>query len=598
MGNATRFIQKSLARKLIFGLLLLAIPIFILSLGIVFQQSRRHIRKEATERVISMLSATATRIHRYMSMVETATEANAWMAKEHMQPDSILEYTRRIVALNSNVSGCSITPEPYTFPQYGRYFSAYTIRQGDSIVTVREGEYEYYDKSWYKKPKRLGKSCWTDPFDDFNEGTLSATEIIASYSKPLYTDNGQFIGVISCDLSMQRLADIINAELPYPNAYFTLSGEDGRYYVRPDSARLADDTPSLVCSQLVPNTQWSLTLVCPESDILKNYNRLTYILVPLVVIGLLLILILCHQIVTIAVRPLNRLLNMSQSIAAGEYDQQIPYTRKYDAVGLLQNSFAKMQASLNRHVSDIRQANTVAKQRNEDLKRANEMVEEAIRQKTAFIQSVSHQIRTPLNIVVGFANVLSDKDLPTEEVKDITDMVEYNAMALSRMALMLYDSSDTGLSEELGSHSNEEVRCNDLARESIARTRARFPDISIRFETSLPDSCSIHTNRLYLTRTLLELLYNAAKYSDREHISLRLSQTDDNVRFVLEDKGPGIPETYRRQMFEFFTKVSDFSEGLGLGLPLSKRHITNLGGDLTLDTGYREGCRLIITLPL
>ena len=51
-------------------------------------------------------------------------------------------------------------------------------------------------------------------------------------------------------------------------------------------------------------------------------------------------------------------------------------------------------------------------------------------------------------------------------------------------------------------------------------------------------------------------------------------------------------------MFEFFTKVSDFSEGLGLGLPLSKRHITNLGGDLTLDTGYREGCRLIITLPL
>ena len=50
-------------------------------------------------------------------------------------------------------------------------------------------------------------------------------------------------------------------------------------------------------------------------------------------------------------------------------------------------------------------------------------------------------------------------------------------------------------------------------------------------------------------------------------------------------------------MFMPFTKVNDLSEGLGLGLPLSKRHVQNLGGELTLDTTYREGCRFVIELP-
>ena len=635
MGNVFKYIQKSLALKLNFGLLLLAVPIFVLSLGIVFLQSRQHIKEEAMERAVSMLNTTAIRINRYMITVETATEANAWLVKQHLQPDSLLEYSRRIVMLNANVSGCSITPEPYTFPQYGKYFSAYTVRQGDSIVTVREGEYEYYDKIWYKKPKQLGKPCWVDPFDDFNEGTLSASEIIASYCKPLYADNGEFLGVITSDLSLQRLSEIVNAEKPYPNAYFAMLGEDGHYFIHPDTTKLINqtifseadahlhpeiislghemttgkqgtlrvfinDAPCLVCYQPVPNTQWSLALVCPDSDILKNYNRLTYILVPLIVIGLLIILILCHQIITGAVKPLNRLLSLSQSIAAGQYDQEIPYTKKYDAVGLLQNSFAKMQESLNRHVNDIRQANTETKQRNEELKQASEMVEEAIRQKSNFIQNVSHQIRTPLNIIIGFSHVLSDagKDMPPEELKDITDMIQHNEMILNRMALMLYDSSDTGLSEELKASNHEEVLCNEIARESIAETKVHFPGININFETSLSDSFCIHTNRLYLMRSLCELLYNSAKYSDGKYMSIRLSRDDNNVQFVFEDKGPGIPEAYHHQMYEFFTKVNDLSEGLGLGLPLAKRHMTNLGGDLTLDTGYHEGCRFIITLPV
>lgn len=259
-----------------------------------------------------------------------------------------------------------------------------------------------------------------------------------------------------------------------------------------------------------------------------------------------------------------------------------------------------MQDSLKRHVDDIQKMNDEMAQRNEELQRASLLVEKSDRQKTVFIQNMTHQIRTPLNIIMGFAQVLRDdvEDMPAEEVSKMTAMMEHNAMTLNRMVLMLYDSSDTGISEEMNSQEYEYVSCNELARDCIESTRLHFPYLPIAFETELPDTLCIHTNRLYLMRSLREILYNSAKYSDGQHVSLHISATDTLVRFVFEDTGPGIDESYFGEMFVPFTKVNDLSEGLGLGLPLSKRHIINLGGNLTLDPHYRGGCRFIVELPL
>ena len=98
--------------------------------------------------------------------------------------------------------------------------------------------------------------------------------------------------------------------------------------------------------------------------------------------------------------------------------------------------------------------------------------------------------------------------------------------------------------------------------------------------------------------SLRELLYNAAKYSDGLNVTLHIEQTPTTVRFICKDTGPGIPEKDRERMFDFFTKINDLSEGLGLGLPLAKRHARSLGGDLTLDNDYQGGCCFILELPL
>jgi signal transduction histidine kinase len=98
-------------------------------------------------------------------------------------------------------------------------------------------------------------------------------------------------------------------------------------------------------------------------------------------------------------------------------------------------------------------------------------------------------------------------------------------------------------------------------------------------------------------RTLRELLFNAAKYSDGQHIILRIYETVSTICYTVEDTGPGIGNELHVLIFKPFTKVNDLSEGLGLGLPLAKRHAQSLGGDLIYDESYHDGCRFILQIP-
>jgi len=619
-------IRKSLSLKLSINILLMAVPVFVLSLGILFLQSRRMVLIGAKDRATSVLNTTLQRTNRYLKAVETATNSNEWLIIENLQPDSLLKYSRRIVQLNHDVNGCSITTEPYLFPQHGRYFSAYSVREHDSITTVRESEYEYFEKVWYKMPSTLGKPCWTEPYDDYNEGTLYTTELIVSYCKPMYDRGGKFVGVIATDLSLKQLAKAISKEQPYPNSYFMMVGKEGHFFIHPDSTKLFHETifnnseldslgramtsgkqgnmrvyidgkPNLASYHPVAGTEWSIALICPDSDILQSYHRLTYIVVPIIVIGLIIIMLLCRMVVAHTIKPINQLLTKTQSIAAGNNEVYIPHSKRLDAIGDLQNSFGTMLQSLNFHMGSIRYVGDQARKRNEEMVKATQLSEEADRQKNIFIQNVTHQIRTPLNIVMGFAQILQDNaELQEEEKKSIWETMRHHANALSRLIQMLYDSSETGRSV-LNSELFKAASCNEVARKSIEYINYQFPALKVNFETTIPDDCCILGDQPYLIRCIRELLYNAAKYSDGQNISLHISETDGIIHFVIQDTGPGISEDYRDQMFVPFTKVDDLSEGLGLGLPLAKRHFNDMGGDLIFDSDYHEGCRFIIEMP-
>jgi len=635
-----------LSFKLSLTILLLVIPIFLLSLGLVFVRSLDDIRKEAMDRAENVLEVTMQRVCRYLTTVETATDINEWLVNQYLEPDSIVALTHRLVRLNPHIDGCSISMEPGTFPKFGRYFSAYTVRKGDSIETVIEEPYEYFDQVWYKMPHELGSSCWAYYFDLADSLTLTIDGMLASYCRPIYRGaENKFIGVISTDLSLLHLSRIITAEKPYENSYFMMLGKDGEFFIHPDTTRLfresifsvadpngqadmialghemtagkkgsmaviIDGVPSLVCYQPVPGMQWSIALVCPESDIFKSYHRMTYVILIIMVVGLLVILLYYGRLVRREIRPLGELLRKTQAIAAGNYEIHIAMSKRIDSVGRLQNSFARMLQRLNFHMGSIRYMADKARVRNEELVEATRLAEEADRQKTRFIQNVSHQIRTPLNIIMGFTQVLHDADrlpgsegslrehLSEEEMRSITDSMKHNALSLNRMVQMLFDSSASGIAEEKDIQRKEPTKVNDVARESLDHSRLYNPNVSIQLTTALPDDFTIYSDGHFLMISLRELLYNACKYSDGQHITFGIERCGDEVRFTIEDKGPGIGDADRERVFEPFMKVDDLSEGLGLGLPLAKRHIENLGGRLSLDATYHEGCRFFIDMPI
>ena len=636
-------VRRAFARKLSIGILLLAIPIFVVSLGILFTQSRHMIRLEAVGRANSVLNSTMQRISRNLLTIETATNAYSWLIERSLQPDSLLAYSRRVVQLNPHIDGCSISAEPDVFPQYGKHFSVYTVRETDTITTVIEEEYDYFSKIWYKTPRDLNKPCWVAYFDESDSLELTIDGMVASYGRPLYNADKRFVGIVSTDLSLLHLSKLMSVEKPYPNSYFMMIDDQGRYFVHPDSTRLftqtifsgadprrqtdlialghemtagnqgrmnavIDGVSCLVCYKPVPGTSWSLAIVCPDSDVLASYHRLTYIVIPLLIIGLFVIVTLCSRAVGQTIHPLNELLDKTQSIAAGNMEVYIPHTQREDVIGNLQNSFATMLQSLNFHMGIVRYSSYQTKLRNEELEHATKLVQEADRQKTAFIQNVTHQIRTPLNIIMGFAQILgkeSEDQLIEEEVKSLTSTMTHNSRLLSRIVLMLFDSSDSGTTKEkIEAAKHESVPCNDVAREAVSYIKVYYPNLYIYFLSEVGDDFCIETNRFFLMLSLRELLYNAAKYSDQQNISLRITHSrlskghaGGSVQFIVEDTGKGIAPEDRETIFKFFTKIDDLSQGLGLGLPLSKRHAQNLGGDLTLDTDYQQGCRFILEIP-
>lgn len=638
-------ISKRLAHKLSTSIILLAIPVFIMSLGIFYMQSRYLIHQEAMERSKSVLRTAIQRVSNFMNTIENSTDANAWLLEESFTPESLEAITRRVVDLNPNVIDCYVSAAPGLFPQYGQQFSVYTFNDDDSIVTVRETYYDYLNRQWYQKGMQADKAFWVEPFSEQMEGAVNYNDAVAAYCRPIRSEDGRIMGLINTDFAFSQLAkSIASTEHSYPDAYFVLLGADGRYIIHPDTTRLfrktiyTDADPKgnadiialghqmtegkqgimhvmvngkkcHVNYQRVPGTSWSLAMVCPESEVLAGYHRLAYVIIALILIGLLAILWLSSKVVRQTIRPIKQLLGYTQHIVDGNYDATIPQSDQPDDIGQLQNSFAAMQQALQNHMGSISQTAEEIRKQNEQRAHNMKLAEENVRKKTQFIQNLSHQIRTPINVITGFSDVLlgnittrtKEKDKDNKYLKEdlsvVTGMMKYNAIHLKRMILMLFDSSSAGSAQKVMNDRHDEVSCNEIARECIDYTKEHFKGIKIEFSTDLSDAVHILTNHLYLMRTIRELLYNAAKFSDGEHIRMHVSETETTVNFIVEDTGTGLPDDADELLYKPFIKIDNLSEGLGLGLPLSKRHALSLGGDLVYDRDYHNGCRFIVEMP-
>ena len=636
MRSLWNHIVKRLSVKLGLAIALVVTVIFIVSVSFLFSITKDFVRQSAVKRASLILDNTAQRISDIMGEVEMTADNLAWYVDGCQDPDSLIRFTREILEENAHFISCSISMEPDYFKQYGRYFSIYSVCDGDSISTAQYGsdDFQYFHLDWYTKPQALRQGCWIDPYLNTNPKARYQADIISTYARPLYSREGYFIGVVAIDVKLRWLSQEITKVSPYPHSSSIVIGGKGQYLVHPDTTKLLKETifsdpdprakaaadslgrkmiaresgvqqmvvdgnDALVFYRPMDNTDGSMAIVCPEDDVFSGYNRLLYIVWITAFIGLLVIMIFCFQTIRGAITPLHLLAHQAHDIAEGHYSSRLPKTTRGDTIGQLQNSFVDMQQSLSDYVDDINRLNTQMEQRNQELHAANEKALEADRKKTAFLQDMMHQIRTPLNIIVGFSQVLDDNfhELPEEESKNIIQMMRENARKVVRISKML-----VSFSSEKGrlALTKETFSCNALCRELVGNFRLSSPyTVKLRFETTLPDDFMVHTDKQRVSLILEELLSNADKFTQQGTITVSCGQPDDKtVSIAVIDTGIGIAQADRQMIFTLFAKVDHFSEGIGLGLPLSKRAAQRIGGDLVLAPASHTGAAFILTIPI
>ena len=223
---------------------------------------------------------------------------------------------------------------------------------------------------------------------------------------------------------------------------------------------------------------------------------------------------------------------------------------------------------------------------------------ESDKMKTRFIQNVSHEVRTPLNIISGFSQVIADPSLTEsdEERQNMAGMMQKSAQQITNLideiiGLSLIESSTTVVKDDI-------VKVNQLLESVVTDYEDSVsPQVALRVDSELEPDFSIATNKNMLYRIVGALTDNAIKNTEKGSVTLKARTVAQTLLLTVEDTGCGIPADQAEHIFERFVKLDSFKQGIGLGLPLSRKLAEQLGGIVTLDTTYFLGARFVVTLP-
>ena len=233
------------------------------------------------------------------------------------------------------------------------------------------------------------------------------------------------------------------------------------------------------------------------------------------------------------------------------------------------------------------------------LKDAYEHALESDRMKRAFIKNVSHQIRTPLNIISGFTQLMTNPDvqLDIEQRNKHARMIVKNTQLITSLVDEIIELSENESTTSIDK--NDMVKIHGLLSVLQAENSEDLSEkIEIVTDCQLDDDFAILSNAVVLKRVMNIVIENAKKYTSEGTITLGAVVDDQQLVLSVADTGLGISEANAERIFERFVKLDDFKEGLGLGLSLCRVLVKRLGGNVSLDTSYQHGARFVITLPI
>ena len=234
------------------------------------------------------------------------------------------------------------------------------------------------------------------------------------------------------------------------------------------------------------------------------------------------------------------------------------------------------------------------------LREANEKLTQLSIQKDAFLSQISHELRTPMTSIRAFSEILTEGDLPPEQVAKYGRIIHDEAKRLTRLLDDLLDLSvlENGTVQlNLGLASLQQML--DTALTAARQTR---PERSFTVHRDLPsEAFYVKTDADRLTQVFINLISNARKYCDAPRPELRITvrQRGGKVMVDFIDNGKGIPKESQALIFEKFARLTDANRagGAGLGLAICREIMANLGGSIAYLPG-QGGAAFRVTLPL
>lgn len=227
---------------------------------------------------------------------------------------------------------------------------------------------------------------------------------------------------------------------------------------------------------------------------------------------------------------------------------------------------------------------------------AKSNAENSIRTKSLFLSNMSHEIRTPLNALSGFSAILTDGNIDKEIRQQCNDIIQQNSDLLLKLIDDVVDLSSLERGKmqfSLGNHEAVSLCRNVIDTvEKIKQTAA-----IVTFQTSL-EHLELYTDEARLQQLLINLLINATKFTSEGSITLSLEVKDGMALFSVTDTGCGIAPEKQSKIFNRFEKLDENAQGSGLGLSICQLIVEHFGGEIWIDTEYKDGCRFLFTHPI
>lgn len=306
------------------------------------------------------------------------------------------------------------------------------------------------------------------------------------------------------------------------------------------------------------------------------------------------------------IKPLTVMTKVMSKMASGDLNQVIPLQR-FDEFGTMITAFNTMTKTLARNYRKIEENQREIVLANEKLEQAKHDAELANKTKSAFLANMSHELRTPLNAIIGYSEILIEEgpDMNGKEFIPDLERIISSARHLLQLINEVLDLSKIEAGKMTFHMENLDVP--KMIKEVRTMISPLMNKGNNRFEIKLDESLEIiYTDEMKLRQSLINLLSNAAKFTQNGNIVLNVNHEtiNDNkwVVFAVKDTGIGLTAEQQNKIFDAFTQADESTTrrygGTGLGLAITKKTCNLLGGDISVSSKVGEGSTFSIRLPL